>query len=63
VERKRNGTSAEATMISIRLTNAVLARLRRVAADQDRTLSAVCRRLIVRGLPDEERQPKLVEPG
>ena len=42
------------TLVSIRLTKVDIDRLRKVASDQDRSLSAVCRRLIMRGLPDEE---------
>lgn len=49
---------AKGVGISLRLTPEELARLQKVASDQDRTLSSVCRRLILRGLPDEERLGK-----
>jgi hypothetical protein len=51
-------TEGNATTITIRLTKADLARIRAVALAQDRTLSAVCRRLILRGLPAEEARER-----
>lgn len=52
--RNGPGYTGSTTMISFRLTREELARIQKVATDQDRSVSNICRRLILRGLPAEE---------
>lgn len=48
----------DSTVVSIRFTNDEFARIRKVAEDQERSVCAVIRRLIRRGLPAEELEAK-----